>query len=249
VLTRAQDLSLASYPVPFNINFVTQEKRSVPAYHKTNVRGLQNFLWDKLPIWANNGSCVEDIWNNFKNIVLEGIKRFVPHKILKQNPDPEYYNKGVKRLKAKVRRAYNRRRLGERYQTELKMLAKKLLAAKRSAQEIFLSSVLQTENKSWSEFYRYVNRRKANRENIPPIKDGKGGHITDPVRKANKLNDYYASVFSCERDIPEINPTYSENPFTIKISIIRKRLARIGRKKSVGPDCIPGEILKMGGKP
>jgi hypothetical protein len=59
---------------------------------------------------------------------------------------------------------------------------------------------------------------------------GNGGHITDPVEKANKLNNYYASVFSCERDIPEINPTYSENPFTIKISIIRKRLAKIGRK-------------------
>jgi hypothetical protein len=36
---------------------------------------------------------------NFKGIVFEGIERFVPHKILKPNPDPEYYNKEVKRLK------------------------------------------------------------------------------------------------------------------------------------------------------
>jgi hypothetical protein len=36
--------------------------------------------------------------------------------------------------------------------------------------------------------------------------------------------------------------------FTIKISIIRKRLAMIGRSKSVGPDGILGEILKMGGE-
>jgi hypothetical protein len=57
----------------------------------------------------------------------------VPHKILKLNPDPEYYNKEVKHLKVKVKRAYNRRKLGERYQAELKMLSKKLLAAKRSA--------------------------------------------------------------------------------------------------------------------
>ena len=41
--------------------FVTQEKRLVPAYDKTNVLGLQQFLCDKLPTWANNGSCVEDI--------------------------------------------------------------------------------------------------------------------------------------------------------------------------------------------
>jgi hypothetical protein len=87
--------------------FVTQEKRQVPTYHKTNVLGLQQFLCDKLPTWANNGSCIEDIWKNFKDIIFEGIERFVPHKILKPIPDPEYYNKEVKRLKVKVRRAYN----------------------------------------------------------------------------------------------------------------------------------------------
>jgi hypothetical protein len=134
------------------------------------VLGLQKFLWDKLPTCANNGSCIEDIWKNFTDIVFEGIERFVPHKILKPNLDPQYY-KEVKRLKVKVRRAYNRRKLGEHYQAELKWLSKKLLTAKRNAQETFLRSVLQNEGKSWSEFYRFVNRRKGNRENIPAIKD------------------------------------------------------------------------------
>ena len=124
-------------------SFVTQEKRLVPAYHKTNVLGLQRFLRDKLPTWENNGSCVEDIWKHFKDIVFEGIERFVPHKILKPNPDPEYYNNEAKRLKVKVRKAYNRRKLGEHYQVELKRLSRKLLTAKRIAQEIFLSAVLQ----------------------------------------------------------------------------------------------------------
>jgi hypothetical protein len=74
---------------------VTQQKRSVPAYHSTK------FLWDKLPTWANNGSCVEDIRNKFKDIIFEGIERFAPHKILKQNPDQEYDNREVKRNKGK----------------------------------------------------------------------------------------------------------------------------------------------------
>jgi len=54
------------------------------------------------------------------------------------------------------------------------------------------------------------------------IKDLNGGLITDPVDKANNLNNYYASVFSCEWDIPDINSTHSDTPFAIKISIIRK---------------------------
>jgi hypothetical protein len=66
----------------------------------------------------------------------------------------------VKHLKTKVRRAYNRRKLGEHYQAELKRLSNKLLIGKRHAQGAFLSSALQNENKAWSGFYRYVNRRK-----------------------------------------------------------------------------------------
>ena len=91
--------------------FVTQEKRLVSAYHKTNV------------------------------------------------------------TKSKVRRVYNRSKLGEHYEAELKRLSKKLLIAKRNAQETFLTSVLQNEVNPWSEFYWFVNRRKGNRENIPTIKD------------------------------------------------------------------------------
>ena len=111
----------------------TKEDRAVPMYHKTNIIGLQKFLWEKFPMWANNGSSVKDIWNNFKSIVMEGIEVFVPYKILKQNPDPEFYNKEVKCPKRKVRKAYSRRKQGEQYIHELKQLSQKLLSAKRKA--------------------------------------------------------------------------------------------------------------------
>ena len=127
---------------------VTQQKRSVLMNHKTDVLELQRFLLDKLPTWANNRCCVEDVWNKFKDINFEVIQRFVPHKILKYIPNPEYYNREVKRLKGlklKVRRAYSGRKLVEHYQQELKQLSQKLLAAKGNTQEIILRSVLQNE--------------------------------------------------------------------------------------------------------
>ena len=61
---------------------------------------------------------MEDIRKSYKDIIFEGIKRYVPHKILGKNPDPEYYNKEVKRLKVKVRKMYNKRKLGQPYQWE-----------------------------------------------------------------------------------------------------------------------------------
>ena len=67
------------------------------------------------------------------------------------------------------------------YKAELKRLSNKLLSAKRNALDNVLSFILQNEGNSWSEFYRFVNRRKGNRENVPLLKDGNGGLITDPV--------------------------------------------------------------------
>jgi len=81
------------------------------------------------------------------------------------------------------------------------------------------------------------------------IKDCNGGLITDPTNRANNLNSYYASVFSCERVIPDINSTHSDKHFNIKISIIRKRLAMIRRSKSVDLTAFLAPYLKWVGKP
>jgi hypothetical protein len=83
-----------------------QVERVVPVYNKTEALGLQTFLRNKFAVWVSNGRRVEELWNNFKNIVHENVERFVPHKILRKNSDPEYYNKDIKRLKAEVRKTY-----------------------------------------------------------------------------------------------------------------------------------------------
>ena len=130
---------------------------------------------------------------------------------------------------------------------ELKRLSKELLVAKEKVQEIFLISVLQNEDRRWTEFYKYVKCRKGKGESIPATKEYNGKLITDPLEEANSLNAYYASLFSCESNNPEIQPKQPGKLFTIIINIIRKRLSTNGRNKSVGVDGIPEEILKLGG--
>jgi hypothetical protein len=56
-----------------NLPCATSEKL-VLVYHKTDVLVFQTFLRDKFAIWAGNGSCVEEIWKNFKQIVFESIE-------------------------------------------------------------------------------------------------------------------------------------------------------------------------------
>jgi hypothetical protein len=131
---------------------------------------------------------------------------------------------------------------------ELKQLSKQLLAAKKSAQEAFLKTILIKEGKCWSEFYKYIKRQKGNRENIRTIKDYNGRIITDSIDKANSINSYYSTVFSSEGNIPHMQDENKGEPFTIDIKIIRRRIRVIGKNKSVGPDRVSGEILKLGGK-
>jgi len=128
-------------------------------YNKTDVLGLQTFLRKKFAVWASSSISVEEIWINFKNIVCESLERFLPHKILRKNSDPEYYNKEINRLKSKVRKAFNRIKLGIHHMEKLQQLSKKLLAYKKAAQEAFLK-LLSREGKCWPEFYKYVKRGK-----------------------------------------------------------------------------------------
>ena len=213
---------------------VPQPERLIPVYYKTDVVGLQTFLTDRFSVLANNGSRVQQIWNNFESIIHESVEHFVPHKFLKTNSDPEYYNKDIKLLKSKVRKAYNRRNLGTHHMDRLKQLSKQLLSAKKQAQGTYLKSIL-----CWSDLYKYVKRRKGSRESIPAIMGRKGRVITDPTGKANELNYYYSTIFSSEDSVQHIQGINSANPFTIDIKTIRKRVTAIGRNKSVGPDSIP----------
>jgi hypothetical protein len=49
------------------------------------ISDTHTFLRDKFANWTSNGRCVEEALNQFKAILCEGIERFVPHKILRNN--------------------------------------------------------------------------------------------------------------------------------------------------------------------
>jgi len=110
-----------------------------------------------------------------------------------------------------------------------------------------LQSILWNEGNCWSEFYKYVKRWKENWEIIPAIKDQNRMIITDSIAKANILNYYYASAFCCDCNILKIQLASWGETCIISTKVIWKRLTKIGRNKSVGPEGVPGEILKLGG--
>ena len=111
-----------------------------------------------------------------------------------------------------------------------------------------MKSVLIKEGKCWSDLYKYVERRKGNKEDIPAIKECNGRIITDAIENANTFNSYYSTVFSSEGNILHIQSENTDDPFTTDIKAIRRRIKAIGKNKSIGPDRVSGEILKPGGE-
>ena len=89
---------------------------------------------------------------------------------------------------------------------------------------------------------------KGNREIALAIILHNGMIITESAGKANILNSYYTSVFCCDHNILKKQLANKGETFIINTKIIRKRLAKIGRNKAVGPDGVHGEILKLGGE-
>jgi hypothetical protein len=63
---------------------------------------------------------------------------YLQKKTLNKNPDPEYYNRELKRLKVKVRKAYSWSKYSQNNQAEQILLSKELLLAEKKAQETFL---------------------------------------------------------------------------------------------------------------
>jgi hypothetical protein len=98
-------------------------------------------------MWAGNGNCIDEIWKNYKDIIFEMSNFMYLKKFGVKYRDTEYYNKDVERLKVKVRKMYNKRKIAQPYHEELKRLSKDLLVAKKKAQETFLRSVLQNKGR------------------------------------------------------------------------------------------------------
>jgi len=72
--------------------------------------------------------------------------------------------------------------------------------------------------------------------------------MTDSKEKANSFNFYYSTVIISEGNIPHIQGENTGEPFTIGIKIIRRRIRAIGKNKSIGPDRVSEEILKLAGE-
>jgi hypothetical protein len=121
------------------------------------------------------------------------------------------------------------------------------LQPKKGTRGVFYINI-KNEGKCWPEFYKYVKRRKGSKENIPAIKDCNGRPIIDPIEKANSLFTTMLRYSAARVKFNIYNVPTQANPSLLIRKSLGKGKQRSEKNKSIGPDGISVEILKLGGE-
>ena len=96
-------------------------------------------------------------------------------------------------------------------------------------------------------FWHYIKRQRQDKTGISILKLPHC-EVTDPIEKAEKMNEYFKSVFTVEdlKDFPLINPsTYATMPdIYISVSGVHKLLSYLNPFKATGPNAMISMLLK-----
>ncbi|GAB0189774.1 mitochondrial enolase superfamily member 1 [Grus japonensis] len=114
--------------------------------------------------------------------------------------------------------------------------------------EISLARDVKDNKKS---FYRYISDKRRTRENVGPLRNETGDHITRDMEKAEVLNDFFASVFTgkCLSHTAQVAKgkgrdwENAELP-TVGEDQVREYLRNLKVHKSMGPDELHPQVLR-----
>ena len=112
----------------------------------------------------------------------------------------------------------------------------------------YISNMLEEDSTTNpKKFWSFIKSRRSETTGVAPLRK-EGILHSDPVNKANILNDQFVSVFTQEdmHNIPDKGDSpYPDLPeITIHPDGVRKLLQNINPHKATGPDNIPGQLLK-----
>lgn len=146
-------------------------------------------------------SSVNEKWSAIKEAILSTMEANVPSKITSSRYNLPWFNRSHRRMSRKKQRLYNTAKKSNKeadwakFNSLKKKVRKDLSAARNSYVSEFLSDNIQENSKS---FWSYIKKSRSDGfVGIPDLKIG-GKLTSDPVAKANGLNQQFCNVFTNE---------------------------------------------------
>ena len=239
-------------------NLLTKPPRKVFLYHKANVDLLKSEInkslleFEKL---CTNSDNLDQIYDKFVTVINNASTLSIPSKVIKQSSDPPWYNKNIRYLKKQTRilhAKFKKTRLQPDYE-KYSEARTNLNREKRERETTFLSENLNTMLKeSQKRFWSYVKfKTKGQHSTVPTLKSKTGELYSDPVEKANLLNNHFQTVFTPHQDdtLPNFSSrtdaTLSLTDITLtKVGIVNL-IKKLNPHKSPGPDHISPKLLLL----
>lgn len=242
----------------FQLNLDKQHKTDKVEYKYNLSKGdydafrntLKEYKWSKLV-----NMDVQDSWNYIKDILHEGMEKFIPKIKLnkKKKFTPIWMNKKATRCikkKYNLYKKYLSTKSGTDYMKYIKERNKcsKLLKVIKKDYE---KEVAKNSKANPKVFWKYVQNKLKVNTSIGALNKPDGSLAVSDKEKADTLNNFFAGVFTREdkSDIPHLEECiYSSGIALSEVRITPKavydKLLNLNPNKAQGPDHIPSRILK-----
>ena len=206
---------------------------------------------------------LDDIWEQFKNSLIESMNRYIPRKVTKPRDSKPWITAQIKKLIKKRDRLSKHCKkspsdeLKEKFK-ECRREVKRTINREYWKYVCTLFEEYEDEVDSrpcLKRFWTYIKHQRTSSVGVSPLKSG-GKLITDSSEKAEILNKQFFTAFS-------EGGTYSKEEFHEKCKIddddtmfepmkeiditvrgIEKLLAGLNPSKATGPDGLPPRVLK-----
>ena len=217
---------------------------------KADIVGLKRFLSEINWHQEMASSSVERLWATFKRILESAMEQFVPKSTVRAPDAPRWLTREIVRLVRRKKRAW---KLTQTHGTQdninnYKKLEKEVTVKVRSAKRGMEKKLAYSGENNQKTFANYIKSKTKAHTGIGPLKDSDGRLVTDEKEMSEKLNKFFASVFSRENtsNIPtrdlETNAKLENVIFTE--STIRKQITKLKSNSAPGPDKISAHLLQ-----
>lgn len=232
----------------------SERSRCMYNYAKANVQGINTALEAYFIVFETlaDDYSVEELWNLFKDKILELRNRFVPTWVLtrRRNKSKPWFCRELDVLVKRRQRIYRsfKRNPSEENSCKLKLATREVNNATVEMKVAYFKTIERKITQNPKELWRYIKRNKKDNISIPALTSG-DITVSDTTEKAKLFNLYFTSVFSAATDPQKdlkllVHESTSMPDVVLDARGIELLLRDLDCAKAVGPDCLPNFMLK-----
>ena len=231
---------------------VKTPKRKIYIWKSANFAEMEKDTTNKIELFMRKSfRNVDDMWVNFKSILLNTMEEHVPSKLSRFKPTYPWITTEVRRLISRKNKAgFKARKTNTQKDRErFRKLKSQTQRATRAAYNSYIYNIISPEqSNNPKRFWSFIKSKKQENSGVAPLRADNGIIYSDSKNKAEILNSQFKSAYTQEdtNSLPELKD--SSVPAMPRIIVnqngVKKLLLNLNEHKASGPDEIPPRLLK-----